>query len=121
MANNNVNAELEEIKTYFDFQHEVDASKVLDIVEAVGAGWEMPPILVLENEGNGYVILDGHHRAEAAYRHLGLATVKAWVVSVADFIAIVEQHFDGETPNRMNDLDDYISCDGVIYAEMGLR
>ena len=84
------------------------------------AGREMPAVLVLEDEGNGHAVLDGHHRAEAAHR-LGLRTVKAWVVSIADYASIVDEHFDGFAPERMSDLDDYISCDGTIYSQMGLR
>jgi hypothetical protein len=121
MANMMAVAELCEIRTFFDYQHEIDDAKAQAIADAMRAGHEMPPILVLEDEGNGYAILDGHHRAEAASRHLELSTIKAWVVSVADYVAILDAHFDGAAPGRLVDLDDHILCGDVTYAALNLR
>ena len=108
---------------WWDYQHEIEETRVLAIiahVQRVGH-WDLPPVLVLEDEGNGYAVLDGHHRCEAACRMrrdadlLGrvLEDIPAYVLSIADYTAIVESEFGGSSPNRLADLRDYIDCDGV--------
>lgn len=105
-------------------QHPTDVVRVAAIVAHVRAtgAWDMPPVLVIEDEGNGYELLDGHHRSAAA-RILSrdpdwcalVATIPAYVLSIADYCAIVEEHFDGSAPSRLVDLDDYIMVEGAPY------
>lgn len=61
-------AYLGDVRPLCNTLHPVDRDKVAAImahVEAAGR-WDLPPMLVIEDEGNGATLLDGHHRAEAA-------------------------------------------------------
>lgn len=116
-------AHLDAVSPYCQAQHHTEADKVEAIMESVearaeehgwDAAWDLPPILVIESEGNGATLLDGHHRAEAA-RRLGLPDIPAWVISVDDYCRILEEHFYGCAPARLSDLDDYIIVDGRPY------
>lgn len=110
----------------FNAQHPVEADRVAALVlHVIEAGrWDLPPILVVEDEGNGATILDGHHRAAAMREllgdpeaaHLVVYGIPAYIVTVADYCAILEEYFDGCTPDRLLDLDDYILIDGAPYA-----
>ncbi len=60
-------------------QHTLDASKLAEIAERMRQGLPLVPVLVNHVNG-GYLIRDGHHKAEAA-RRLGIARVPARVVS----------------------------------------
>lgn len=106
----------DDIRPYCEMQHPVDRSKVAAIiahVECAGT-WDLPPVLVVEDEGNGATLLDGHHRVEAAKR-LGVARIPAWIVSLADYCRILDEQFDGVAPARLADMDDYILVDGRPY------
>ncbi len=115
-------AQLTEIRPVFDIQHNVSQTRVSAIMAAVTKGhdddgdpivvWDMPPVLVLEDTGNGHVILDGHHRGMAA-QTLGLESIPAWVLSIADYAEIIEADFDGSMPNRLSDLREHIICGDV--------
>jgi ParB-like chromosome segregation protein Spo0J len=107
-------------------QHEIDEDKVAAIiahVRSVGS-WDLPPVLVLESEGNGHEILDGHHRSIAAKRLLSdidgtidmPERIPAYVVPIADYCRVLAAHFGDETPNRLSDLDEHILVDGSPYA-----
>ncbi len=112
-----ITAYLDDIRPYCGMQHGVEAAKVAAIVaqvEAEGA-WKLPPVLVIENEGNGPTLLDGHHRAEAA-KVLELSSIPAYVVPLSELAAVLEEHFDGYMPDRLTDLDDYILVDGRPYG-----
>jgi hypothetical protein len=116
---------LEEIRPdRIDAQHPTDPKRVAAIVEhilQVGC-WDLPPVLVLEDEGNGHTILDGHHRCAAAERLLRsgcdipVSLIPAHVVSIADYCRVVDEHFGGNTPDRLGELDDYIMIDGAPYV-----
>lgn len=98
-------------------QHAVDADRVAGIVahvEAVGK-WDLPPVLVLEDEGNGCTVLDGHHRLAAAHK-LDEQAIPAYEVSVGDYCRVLDARFGGSCPGRMSDLDSYIVLpDGTRY------
>lgn len=99
-------------------QHPTDVAQYAALeahYESVEDVWPYPPVLVIEDEGNGCTILDGHHRIALA-KEWGVREIPAYVVSVADYCALLDEHFDGSTPNRLSDLDDYIVCDGERYA-----
>lgn len=109
----------ETIPPCFDTQHDVEPEKVQAMLAAVAhAGhWELPPILVVASEGNGALILDGHHRAWVAQR-LGWC-IPAYVIARSDYDRIITDHFDGREPDRLGDLDDYLIVDGAIYNVRG--
>lgn len=92
--------------------HSVDQDRVSAIVDAYNAAgeWLMPPILVVEDRGNGALVLDGHHRAEAAKR-IGI-DIPAIVVPAAEFEALIQAEFEGELPSRISDLDEYLGYTG---------
>ncbi len=115
-------AQLEDIRPVFAIQHDANSDRVDAIIAAVTKGtdtygdpiieWDMPPVLVLENDGNGYTLLDGHHRGDAAGQ-LGIKTIPAWVLSIADYVAIIDAHFDGSMPGRISDLREHVICGDV--------
>lgn len=115
-------AQLMDIRPIFDIQHGIGRARVEVVIAAVTKGedaygdpiiqWDMPPVLVLEDAGNGHTILDGHHRGTAA-KKLGIETIPAWVLSIADYVAIIEADFDGSMPNRLSDLREHIICGNV--------
>lgn len=108
-----VQATLEDIRPYFDPQHPSDRVRVQAIVDYMtDREWDLAPVVVLEDEGNGHTVLDGHHRLSAA-RKLELQTIPAWVVSIADYARLIDANFDGQSPNRLADLREYIICGDV--------
>lgn len=110
-----IHAPLDEISPWTAALHSADAAKVAAIVAHVGDGpWTLPPVLVIESEGNGATVLDGHHRTAAA-RALGIDRIPAYVVTVADYCRVIERHFAGESPARLGDLDDFIRVNGKPY------
>jgi len=51
-------------------RHEVDedrASAMMAHLRETGY-WDLPPVLVVEDQGNGVLVLDGHHRLAVAAR-----------------------------------------------------
>jgi|WetSurMetagenome_2_1015567.scaffolds.fasta_scaffold274397_2 hypothetical protein len=118
---NNKAATYEDDIRAIDPQHGIDRAKVAEMREHLRQhGWTWERVLVVEDEGNGCAVIDGHHRAEAAIRE-GMR-VPAWVISSADYAEIIEREFYGYAPGRLCDLDDYISLpDGRSYAESGVR
>lgn len=113
-----VTAELDTISTArVNIQHPTDAEQYAALeahYESVDAEWPYAPVLVVEDEGNGYTVLDGHHRIRLA-AEWAVSEIPAYVISVADYCALLDEHFDGCTPNRLSDLDGYIICDGEVY------
>jgi len=84
---------------------------MVGIIEA--EGYNFPPALVVEDE----CILDGHHRIESAGR-AGVDEIPAYVIDAGDFKTLVDQEFDGDVPDRLADLDDYIVMPGGnVYDE----
>ena len=112
-AHDSINARIEVIKPIIDAAHEVNQSKVDDIKRAMLNGEQLPPVVVVENTGNGYYVIDGHHRMQAA-RDLG-REIEAWVVSRDDFESLIQEKFDGNIPDRLGDLDDYIRVNDKPY------
>lgn len=83
-------------------------------------GWTLPPVLVLEDDGNGYGVLDGHHRLWAA-RKLQLSMIPAYIVTTKDYRRLLRRAFDGCAPARLRDLDDYVLINGVPYSQAVVR
>ena len=119
--------------TQIDYlQSDIDGQRVDAIVAYVRqvGKWNLPPVLGLEDLGNGAPILDGYHRVAAARIlqeddnldiALAVQTIPAWIVSDEDCRAILDAHFDGELGSRLSDLDDYILIKGVTYSELEIR
>lgn len=109
-------ATLQGIRPWVGEQHGLDSDKVHRIVEHVReiGQWSLPPVLVIESEGNGATVLDGHHRCAAA-RVLEETRIPAHVITVADYCRVLERHFDGVAPSRLCDLDEYIRVEGKPY------
>ena len=118
-------------------QHLTDGERVKSIIAHVianGGRWNLPPVLVVEDDGNGALYLDGHHRRAAAreliencYDYPGeseptFRDLPAWVVSREDYDRIIETEFGGFEPHRIADIRDYIQCgkvDGNSVCEHG--
>jgi hypothetical protein len=98
-------------------QHSVDPAILTALEQHYESveGWPYQPVLVLEDEGNGHTILDGHHRVQLA-REYGVTSIPAWIVSISDYCRVLAAHFDGSTPHRLSDLDPYILCNGKAYS-----
>lgn len=123
-----INATLEDIRPRFDAQHPANKARVQAIIDSLTVGhdeygdpiyreWDLAPVVVIEDEGNGYAVLDGHHRLAAA-KQLELTTIPAWVVSVADYCRLIEAEFDGSSPNRLQDVREYIMCGDVTANDI---
>ena len=124
-----IHVALKQIPTSFAHQHQVDEDRVQTIMKVLSrdglnserVDWCLPPLLVLEDEGHGFTLFDGHHRAAAALR-LKLETVPAYIIRISDLYRVVIGHFNGFTPNRISYLDKYIVLpDGRIYADAEVR
>ena len=99
--------------------HSVDPDRVNALVRHIKAGGMVPPVLVVEDGGNGCLVLDGHHRLAAVSQledeHGEHLTLAAWVVGLEEFDRLLIEHFDGDLPSRISDLDDYILVQGRPY------
>ena len=107
-------------RVFFDPQHMTDRSKVdaiIDAYHAAGDKWIFPAVLVVESEGNGDTVIDGHHRLTAAKR-LEIAGIPTWVISVPDYCRAIETEFGGCSPDRLMELWDHVDCNGTTYAEL---
>lgn len=110
-----------------DSQQEIDLAVVRRIVaHVIEAGhWDLPPVLVVEDIGNGAQMLDGHHRRMAAQIISEIPSLQidlrdgipAWIVECDAMQAVLDDIFGGDMPERLADLDDYIMLsDGSHYA-----
>lgn len=105
--------------------HEWCDERVAVIAQAVrDAGqWMLPPVLVIDDQGNGHTPMDGHHRLMAAdllardpeTAHL-VETIPAWVIDPDDVDALLGGL--SLTDDRIDwlDVDATIICDGTPYA-----
>lgn len=128
-----ITATLEDIRPRYNPQHPFSERRVQAILdhlritdqddETSYRDWDLPPVVVIEDESNGaYTVLDGHHRMEAARRLAqqlsDLETIPAWVVTVADYCRLVEEQFDGISPSRICELREHILCGDVTANEV---
>lgn len=108
------------IKTYLDNikffapSHLTDAAKVSALVDAIQSGSGIPAILVVADDGNGALVLDGHHRAAAA-NELGVS-IPANVIDYDEFWTLINDEFDGDIPARISDIDEHIEVNGKPYG-----
>ena len=79
------------------FEKTENAKNLHNIVKALKAGKELPPILV-RRQGLGYQVLDGHHRF-MAYRLLGKKYIPARIVAKSN-VTQTENFADGKNPGR---------------------
>jgi ParB-like chromosome segregation protein Spo0J len=104
----------------YERAHGVDRARVEAIVAAIRAGVGVPPVLAVEDVGNGAVVLDGHHRLAAMSqiaREDGTALdAPAYIVTMDDYCALLDAEFGGEMPDRMCDIDRYITVNGAAYC-----
>jgi len=77
-----LNAEFKTIQPVFCAMVDIDGSKVARIINAIEAGQELPPVVVVDL-GDTFMPLDGHHRLQA-HASLGLP-VLAWVIDEEAF------------------------------------
>ena len=105
---------IDRINTGVECQHDIDSDHVAAIAHAIESGIVMPLPLVVEDVGNGALVIDGHHRI-AAYDALETWQIDALVINRAEFDALIDAEFDGDIPSRLEDLDDYITIDGKAY------
>jgi ParB-like chromosome segregation protein Spo0J len=113
-----IHAQLQTVE-HFELTHITDPRRVRDLMAHLEARGDVPPILAVQDIGNGARVLDGNHRAQAA-RKLN-RPLEAWVISQTDFESLIHAEFSGEIPSRLADLDDYILCDGRPYSDHGRR
>jgi len=79
------------------FEKPENAKNLNNIVKALTAGKELPPIIV-RRQGLGYQVLDGHHRF-MAYKKLGKKYIPARIVAKFN-ITQTENFADGKKPGR---------------------
>ena len=97
----------------FDHQHNTDAEKVSEITESMlRDGWIGNPVLCVESS-NGDTVLDGHHRIRAAEE--AEIDIYLWQIDRDDFEKLIAEEFDGDMPNRLSDLDDFIFINDKSY------
>jgi hypothetical protein len=99
-------------------QHGVDANFKSELVDSMKATGFDPahPILVADTK-LGYILLDGHHRGNAAGK-AGIKSIPANVVSNEDYISLLHAKFGGARPASLSDLDPYIYVGGKPYTEI---
>lgn len=115
-----IRATLEDIRPRFDPQHPADEARVQAILNHLAANddeWDLPAVIVIDDEGNGYTVLDGHHRLTAAKR-AEVPEIPAWIISVADYCGILDRHFGGIAPPRTSDICEHVMCGDVIATEI---
>ena len=93
--------------TGFARSHEVSAVRLQALCEAYADDVEVGLPLVVEDDGNGALVLDGHHRI-AAQEARGEGAITCWTVSLEDWEGLLSQHFGGEVPERLCEVDDYV-------------
>ena len=79
------------------FKKPEHAKNLYNIVKALKAGKELPPILV-RRQGTGYQVLDGHHRF-MAYKLLDKKDIPARIVAKSN-VKQLENFADGKKPGR---------------------
>lgn len=134
MTTTTINANRDEIRPIADPQHTITESRVQAIVDSLDTGrrdvtfddpiyreWDLPPVVVVEDVGNGHLVLDGHHRLEAAKR-IEVDTIPAWVVTMEDYNRLIEEEFAGSASPRLHDVREHINVgngDANSVAEHG--
>ena len=93
--------------TGFARSHAVEVSRLQALCEAYAGGVEVGLPLVVEDDGNGARILDGHHRI-AAQEELWEGAITCWTVSLEDWEGLISRHFGGSVPERLCEVDDYV-------------
>lgn len=97
-------------------QHGVDVQFKAKLVESMkDTGFDAAHPILVADTGLGYVILDGHHRGNAAIK-AGLKSIPAYVISNEDYIGLLHSKFAGVRPNKMAQLDPYIYVNGKPYT-----
>ena len=107
-------------RVFFNPQHPTNGDQVqamIDAYHAAGDQWIFGAVLVVESEGNGDTVIDGHHRLTVAKR-LEIPGIPTWVISVPDYCRLLEDKFDGSTPNRLMEIWEHVDCDGTTYADL---
>jgi hypothetical protein len=99
-------------------QHGVDVNFKSELVDSMkDTGFDPAhPILVADTK-LGYILLDGHHRGNAAGK-AGIKSIPANVVSNEDYISLLHAKFGGARPSSLSDLDPYIYVNGKPYSEI---
>lgn len=116
-----ITARLGTIDGGYELQHDIDQAKINAIARHLATGGVIAPVLLVESDGNGYTVLDGHHRLMAIEQFNRDADwdrtyeLGAWIVDRAEFESLIAEKFDGEMPLRMADLDKWIEVDGKTY------
>jgi hypothetical protein len=106
----------------FEYLHGVDEDKVANFESVFKEkGWDLPPLL-LADYPDFYVVIDGHHRIEAAKRLQWPEPIPALIVEGAEFECLLEDEFGGKIPKPLSKLDKFFdlpSGSGKI-AKLGL-
>lgn len=107
----------------FEYLHGVDEEKVSKFENILQEkGWDLPPLILVESAGNGYTVLDGHHRIEAATRLQWPKPIPALIVDRDEYEQLLEDEFGGEVTSRLRDLDEFFDLppDAGKIAKIGL-
>lgn len=94
----------------FEFHNERYSSQLKPLIQALKAGEELPPILVVQKKNGKYHVLDGNHRLQAAL-NAKKTEIEAYVVTWPDLKKVLDAYFDGQLPLEASELDDYILLD----------
>ena len=99
-------------------QHGVDVQFKAELVNSIKTeGYDEDYPILVADTGLGYIILDGHHRGNAASK-ADLKSIPANVVSHQDYTDLLHSKFAGVRPNSLSDLDPYIYVNGKPYTEI---
>lgn len=99
-------------------QHGVDVQFKQELVSSMkDTGFDPAHPILVADTGLGYIILDGHHRGNAAAK-AELKTIPANVISHDDYIGLLHSKFGGVRPNSLSALDPYIYVNGKPYIKI---
>jgi hypothetical protein len=116
-----VHATLTVVETTFEYQHPRDGARVDAIVARcrrdTGVEWDLPPVVVVESDGGLHLILDGHHRCEAATK-LRLSQIPAWVVSLPDMCKIETPYLEEGGQPTPWEIREHIMCGDVTANQI---
>jgi hypothetical protein len=99
--------------------HGLDEPFVKELADKIKAeGYNKDyPVLAIGYPNNVYLLLDGHHRGNAS-KQIGLKAIPAWVIDHQDLQPLLAARFGSDLPDKLSELDKYISVNGKSYSEL---
>jgi hypothetical protein len=99
--------------------HGLDEPFVKELADKIKAeGYDNNyPVLAIGYPNNVYLLLDGNHRGNAS-KQIGLKAIPAWVIDHQDLQPLLAARFGSDLPDKLSELDKYISVNGKSYSEL---